>query len=152
VEIALSLNLPRDAESVPLARHIVRNALAEVGVTEDCTHDVELALSEACTNVLLHAGPGDEYDVRLHIDDRRCELRIVDVGQGFDAAGPWRVGSDHEAERGRGIGVMSALVDKVRFDSKPAAGTVVHLQKRLAYLDDSFGGRRLNETATPAAG
>jgi hypothetical protein len=47
---------------------------------------------------------------------------------------------------------MRALVDKVQFDSKAAAGTVVHLQKRLAYLDDSFGGRRLNETATPAEG
>ena len=152
MEIALSLNLPRDADSVPLARHIVRNALAEVGVTEDCTHDVELALSEACTNVLLHSGPGDEYDVRLVIDDERCELRIVDVGLGFDAASPRRVGGDHERERGRGIGVMRALVDKVQFDSKAAAGTVVHLQKRLAYLDDSFGGRRLNETATPAEG
>ncbi len=143
MEIALSLSLPRDAESIPVARHFVRNALAEVGVTEDCTHDVELALSEACTNVLLHAGPGDEYDVRLEIDDKRCELRIVDIGQGFDAATPRRRVDDHEAERGRGLGLMRALVDKVQFVSKPAAGTVVQLQKTLAYQEDSFGGRRL---------
>jgi serine/threonine-protein kinase RsbW len=144
MEIAVSLTLPRDAESIPVARHLVRNALAEVGVTEDCTHDVELALSEACTNVLLHAGPGDEYDVRLEIDQQRCELRIIDVGQGFDAAMPRR--ADGEAERGRGLGVMSALVDKVRFVSRPAAGTVVQLQKALDYLDDSFGGR-LNQVS-----
>ncbi|SRR6266545_698708 len=143
MEIALSLSLPRDAESIPVARHFVRNALAEVGVTEDCTHDVELALSEACTNVLLHAGPGDEYDVRVEIDQRRCELRIVDVGKGFDAATPRRVG-DRDAERGRGLGLMTALVDKVQFVSKPAAGTVVRLQKNLNYRGDSFGGR-LNE-------
>jgi serine/threonine-protein kinase RsbW len=144
MEIALSLSLPRDAESIPVARHFVRNALAEVGVTEDCTHDVELALSEACTNVLLHAGPGDEYDVRLELDQRRCELRVIDVGQGFDATGQRRDRADEE-ERGRGLGLMSALVDKVEFVSKPAAGTVVHLQKRLDYDDDSFGGRRLAE-------
>jgi serine/threonine-protein kinase RsbW len=143
MEIALSLSLPRDAESIPVARHVVRNALAEVGVTEDCTHDIELALSEACTNVLLHAGPGDEYDVRVEIDQQRCELRIVDVGQGFDAATPKRV-HDHEAERGRGLGLMTALVDRVQFVSKPAAGTVVRLQKILDYRGDSFGGR-LNE-------
>jgi serine/threonine-protein kinase RsbW len=141
VEITLSLSLPRDAESIPVVRHFVRNALAEVGVTEDCTHDVELALSEACTNVLLHAGPGDQYDVRLDIDKQRCELRVVDVGQGFDAASRRRRDGDHEAERGRGLGLMSALVDKVEFVSKPAAGTVVHLQKALDYRDDSFGGR-----------
>jgi serine/threonine-protein kinase RsbW len=140
VEIALSLSLPRDSESVPVARHIVGKALAEVGVTEDCAHDVELALSEACTNVLLHAGPGDEYDVRLEIDDHSCELRVVDIGQGFDAASPRRVEvPEHEAERGRGLGVMSALVDQVQFVSKPAAGTVVHLQKTLAYRDDPSG-------------
>ena len=69
VEILLSLSLPRDADSVPVARHIVRRALAEVGVTDDCTHDVELALSEACSNVLLHSGPGREYDVRLELDE-----------------------------------------------------------------------------------
>jgi serine/threonine-protein kinase RsbW len=149
VEIALSLSLPRDSESVPVARHIVRKALAEIGVTEDCTNDVELALSEACTNVLLHAGPGDEYDVRLQIDDQSCELRIVDVGQGFDPATPRRLEDpDHEAERGRGLRLMRALVDKVQFASRPAAGTVVQLQKTLAYRDDSLGGRRLNEPAS----
>ena len=144
MEIALSLRLPREAESIPVARHFVRNALAEVGVTEDCTHAVELALSEACTNVLLHAGPGDEYEVRVEIDQQRCELRVIDVGQGFDAARQQRDRDDVE-ERGRGLGLMSALVDKVQFVSKPAAGTVVHLQKRLDYEDDSFGGRRLGE-------
>ena len=143
MEILLSLSLPRDADSVPVARHIVRRALAEVGVTDECTHDVELALSEACSNVLLHSGPGQEYDVRLELDERCCELRIVDVGPGFDASP--RLDHDPQAERGRGLGVMNALVDKVRFVSKPAAGTIVHLQKRLAYLDDSLGGRALGE-------
>jgi serine/threonine-protein kinase RsbW len=143
VEILLSLSLPRDVDSVPVARHIVRHALAEVGVTDDCTHDVELALSEACSNVLLHSGPGEEYDVRLELDERCCELRVVDVGQGFEPG--QRADQDPQAERGRGLGVMSALVDRVRFVSRPTAGTVVHLQKRLAYLDDSFGGRQLGE-------
>ena len=145
MEILLSLSLPRDADSVAVARHIVRHALAEVGVTDDCTHDVELALGEACSNVLLHSGPGEEYDVRLELDERRCELRVVDVGRGFEANGQQHADQDPQAERGRGLGVMSALVDKVQFVTRPAAGTVVHLQKRLAYLDDSFGGRQLSE-------
>jgi anti-sigma regulatory factor (Ser/Thr protein kinase) len=55
-----------------------------------------------------------------------------------------RRGGEHEAERGRGLGLMTALVDKVQFVSKPAAGTVVRLQKTLDYRGDSFGGR-LNE-------
>jgi serine/threonine-protein kinase RsbW len=148
VEISLSLNLPRDEETIPVARHIVRKALAEVGVEHDCTFDVELALSEACTNVLLHAGPGEAYEVRLQIDERSCELRVVDVGRGFDVAGaPAQRGGVEEG--GRGLGLMVALVDKVQFASKPEAGTVVSLQKSLVYREDSIGGRRLRNAQAP---
>jgi serine/threonine-protein kinase RsbW len=56
MELSLALTLPRDEQTVPVARHIVRNAMDQVGVEETCVYDVELALSEACTNVLLHSG------------------------------------------------------------------------------------------------
>ena len=84
MEISLALTLPRDEQTVPVARHIVRNAMEQVGVAEACIYDVELALSEACTNVLLHSGPGDQYVVRLDMGDRIGRIRVVDVGHGFD--------------------------------------------------------------------
>jgi serine/threonine-protein kinase RsbW len=59
MEITLGLTLPRDELTVPVARHVVRTALDRVGVDGACVHDVVVALSEACTNVLLHAGPGE---------------------------------------------------------------------------------------------
>jgi serine/threonine-protein kinase RsbW len=147
VEIALSLSLPRDEESIPVARHIVRNALAEVGVEADCTYDVELALSEACTNVLLHAGPGDAYEVRLQIEQETCELRVVDLGGGFDGQGP-RPDREGAEEGGRGLGLMIALVDKVHFASRPEAGTVVRLEKALVYRGDYLDGRDRQESDT----
>ncbi len=33
---------------------------------------------------------------------------------------------------------MRALVDSVKFISKPEAGTIVHLEKKLTFDDDSF--------------
>ena len=62
MELSLVLCLPRDEKTVQVARHIVRHAMREVGVAAECVSDVEVALSEACTNVLVHSGPGDEYD------------------------------------------------------------------------------------------
>ena len=59
MELSLALTLPRDEQTVPVARHVVRNAMDQVGVDETCVYDIELALSEASTNVLFHAGPGD---------------------------------------------------------------------------------------------
>jgi serine/threonine-protein kinase RsbW len=141
VEISLSLSLPRDEQSIPVARHIVRHAMVEVGVDHACASDVEVALSEACTNVLRHSGPGDEYDVRLDLADEVCSIRVVDVGGGFDAGRPHEARAALDAEQGRGLGLMQALVDKVRFVSRSEAGTVVHLEKNLSYSDASLLGR-----------
>src|SRR5437764_8282768 len=85
VEIHLTLCLPRDELSIQVARHICRSSLAEVGVERECSSDIEIALTEACTNVLDHSGPGDEYEVQLAIDDNLCTIRVVDAGRGFDA-------------------------------------------------------------------
>ena len=138
MQITLSLNLPRDEMSIPVARHIVKAALENVGVDEEYVHDVEVALSEACGNVLRHSGPGDEYEVNVELTGRTCTIRVIDTGRGFDFATLVDGETDLQAERGRGVNLMHALVDRVKFISKPEAGTVVHLEKDLAYADNSL--------------
>ena len=133
MELSLALTLPRDKQTVPVARHIVRNAMEQVGVEETCVDDVELALSEACTNVLLHSGPGDQFVVRLDLEDRLGVLRVIDVGHGFDSAKVRDTDNLVEAERGRGLGVMQAVVDRVDLTSRPEVGTIVTLEKVLTY-------------------
>jgi serine/threonine-protein kinase RsbW len=143
MELTLALTLPRDEQTVPVARHIVRNAMEQVGVETTCVDDVELALSEACTNVLLHSGPGDQYVVRLDMEDRMGRIRVVDVGHGFDSARLQAKDALPEAERGRGLGLMHALVDRVQFTTRPEDGTIVTLEKALTFRDDTLvGGRR----------
>ena len=143
MELSLALTLPRDEQTVPVARHVVRNAMDQVGVEETCVYDVELALSEACTNVLLHSGPGDQYVVRLDLGDRLGMIRVIDVGHGFDSA---RLqAEDHlpQDERGRGLGLMQALVDRVDLISRSEAGTIVTLEKALTYREEALlVGRR----------
>ena len=137
MELSLALTLPRDQQTVPVARHIVRNAMAQVGVEEACVYDVELALSEACTNVLLHSGPGDQYIVRLDLEDRRGMIRVIDVGRGFDSVKLQAENPLLDAEQGRGLGLMQALVDRVDLSTRPERGTIVTLEKVLAYADDA---------------
>src|SRR4029453_16067274 len=113
------------------------------GVAEVCVYDVELALSEACTNVLLHSGPGDQFVVRLDLEDRRGLIRVIDVGHGFDSTKLQSEDPALEAERGRGLGLMQALVDRVDFTSRSEAGTVVTLQKVLPHPHErALAGRR----------
>jgi serine/threonine-protein kinase RsbW len=140
VQLELALSLPRDGRSVPVARHVVRAGLRTSGVDEDCVHDIEVALSEACTNVLEHGDPAAEYELRLHLDQDRCVLRIVEVGRGlastFEQALPSGAPED-EVEHGRGLLLMRALVDRVGFRplSGSGSGSVLSLEKRLTYAD-----------------
>jgi serine/threonine-protein kinase RsbW len=143
MELSLALTLPRDEQTVPVARHIVRNAMDQVGVDETCVYDVELALSEACTNVLLHSGPGDQYVVRLDLEDRLGMIRVIDVGHGFDSARLQAENPLPQDERGRGLGLMQALVDRVDLTLRSEAGTIVTLEKGLTYRDEALlAGRR----------
>ena len=146
VQIILALALPRDEETIPVSRHIAVNAMKEIGVVEDCMHDIAVALTEACTNVLRHSGPGDEFEVSLEVDEDQCVIRVVDTGRGFDSASLGFEHADTSAEQGRGIQLMRALVDSVKFISKPEAGTIVHLEKTLSFEEGSFVSRRRTTT------
>jgi serine/threonine-protein kinase RsbW len=143
--VMLAVRLPRDELSVPVIRRLVGDALKHIGVLDSIRADIELALTEACTNVLDHSGPGDAYDVTVTIGPGRCELRIIDIGHGFDHA---TVARSHDsdldvtAEQGRGLGLMHALVDQIELISEPETGTLVRLVKQLAF-DEETAARRL---------
>lgn len=139
--------LPQDAETVGVVRTVVRNALCSFGVLDECIDDICLALSEACTNVVDHAVPGDEYEVRLEVDERECALSVRNTGHGFDAGALRGVMPDPSSPRGRGVAIMRAVMDRVDFSSEPEADTIVHLVKELVTEPDSLLYRLRNKKA-----
>lgn len=137
MEIRFTLSLPRDALSVPVVRRVLNSSMTTLGVAEDCLTDIEIALTEACTNVLDHAAQGDEYEVVAGLDDTRCVIEVIDTGRGFDAERLGHAEADPTAEEGRGIQLIRALVDRVHFRSRAENGTIVHLEKELQYVSGS---------------
>jgi anti-sigma regulatory factor (Ser/Thr protein kinase) len=137
MRLELAVALPHERRSVPIARHIIRAAMANLGVNASCVYDIEVALSEACTNVVQHADISEKYEVRLNVDDDRCVLRIVDVGESSDKLRIPDAPPDGEVEYGRGLLLMRALVDTVGFAWFKEQGTVVSLEKQLVYGEAS---------------
>ena len=139
MEIQYSLRLPRDAVTVPLVRTICRDAMNRLGVTLDCQGDVALALTEACANVIQHAG-GDEneYEVQIEFAGAICHIRVRDKGRGIDLRDSARTETILDQASGRGIVLMRLMVDRIAFESEPEDGTIVHLQKRLELEDDAL--------------
>ena len=130
--------LPQEAETVGVIRSVVRNTLCSFGVTEECIDDICLALSEACTNVIDHAVPGDEYEVRVQVDQHDCAISVKNTGPGFDARALRGVMPDPSVPRGRGVAIMRGVVDEVDLRSEPEAGTIVRLVKTLTTEPESL--------------
>jgi serine/threonine-protein kinase RsbW len=140
MDLRFSVRLPRDRASVPIVRRVCRSALRDLGVSEGCIDDIVLALTEACTNVLKHAkGGSGEYQVDFEIDESQCNVSVADAGVGFEYGSSRHQAPYPVAESGRGLHLMSVLVDDLKFMSKPGVdGTVVHLSKALDLTDRSL--------------
>jgi serine/threonine-protein kinase RsbW len=138
VEIDFVLCLPSEGSSVPIVRHICGDALRTLGVEDECIDAIELAVTEACTNVLDHAsGRQEEYEVTFSLEDDKVVIKVTDEGHGFDHVSP-RPDTLPSDESGRGILLMTALVDDLRFVSKQDEGTIVHLEKMLELKEGSI--------------
>ncbi len=147
--ITFNLRLPRDEASVPVVRHLCRDALVELGVEDHCVSDVELAVTEACTNVVRHAaGTHDVYEVAVQVDPSICSIKVTDLGIGVVDGDLSRQAANHE-EGGRGIFLMRHLVDDLEFISKPEQGTLVRLEKHLSFIQGAIGAR-LAASLSPA--
>ena len=141
----LSLNLPRESGSVPVVRRLAAQALHAFGVDDDDIFDVQLAISEACANVIDHAADTDTYEVMVELAAHRCAITVVDQGGGFDATSV-PPEAQLSAEAGRGVALMRALVDNLAFRSEPQVGAVVHMVKSLQYDASHPLWRRSPET------
>ena len=133
MRIQLALTLPREEISVPLTRHVVSAALLTAGVEPTCVHEVEVALSEACTNAVKHAVEGISYEVMVGISDEQVAIDVVDSGSGFGQRHV-STGHDHWAENGRGVALINALSDLAIFDSVEGEGGSVHMTKALRWV------------------
>src|SRR5260370_540007 len=86
VDVRFCLVFPRETISVPVVRRVLGDTLNKLGVDEESVADLLLAVTEACTNVLRHSGPGRRYEVVATVGRNRCVLDVVDTGRGFDPA------------------------------------------------------------------
>ena len=84
------------------------------GLAADATFDLKLAATEALTNAIKGAPRDHVVDVAIEGRDRAVEVEVTHRGRFRPAFG---IESALEADGGRGIPLMLALVDEVGFAS-----------------------------------
>jgi serine/threonine-protein kinase RsbW len=158
VDVNWTLLLPREAQSVGKARRMLHDSAALAGMDPDVMFDLGLALTEACANVIEHAGQADGgcgedraadglrpegYWVAAGISAERCWIDVIDNGVGFaprrlteHAVVPQRAASApvpvaETPEGGRGLLLIEALCDRVDIRNHPARGAMIHFERDL---------------------
>ena len=132
MRMSVRLNLPREVDSVPAVRRLLRCALAILHVDRQSGADLEIALTEACANVVKHAAGADNFEVHLNVADDHCAIDVLDNGTGFDPNSAAVRSPAAESERGRGLYLIKALSDNVRMHSTPRSGSLIHFEKSFA--------------------
>lgn len=131
-----SLRLPSQTDNLELIRNFVAGVAKKVGFDAEDVNKVELAIDEACTNVIEHAYENDEsqdIDVAIQINYDKFSIVVTDKGKTFspkDISMPdmgrylaeLRVG-------GLGIYLMKTLMDEVEYHSEPGVGNEVRMVK-----------------------
>ena len=133
LNLKLSVTLLADRNAVdPVVRSIME-IVREMKCAPGREDDIELALTEALANAVVHGAKNDsskiiECDVAC--DEERGILIVVrDPGTGFDPAkiaNPCE-GQNIYANHGRGIYLINQLMDEVQFHKN---GTEIHMLKR----------------------
>jgi anti-sigma regulatory factor (Ser/Thr protein kinase) len=80
----LVLSLPARAENVAVVRHAFGGLGEALDVPEQLLSDIKLAVTEACTNVVIHAYPDGEgpMEVRAVLLDDGLSVVVRDEGRG----------------------------------------------------------------------
>lgn len=130
--MSVRLNLPREVDSVPAVRRLLRCALSVLRVDRQAGADLEIALTEACANVVKHASGAENFEVHLDVGQDRCSIDVVDEGDGFDPSASTATSPSADSERGRGLFLIKALGENVRMQSSPRSGSLIHFEKSFA--------------------
>ena len=80
----IELTLPARAENVAVVRHAFGGLGDALDVDDQVLADVKLAVTEACTNVVIHAYPDGEgpMEVRAVLGEDELSIVVCDRGRG----------------------------------------------------------------------
>jgi serine/threonine-protein kinase RsbW len=127
---------PGRFESLVDIRKFVYQAASEAGFDEKDIYAVELAVDEACSNIIEHAyGGEDKGDIECTCNDLNGGLEIVirDEGQPFDptAVSPpdFSVSLSELKPRGAGLFLIQNVMDDVNFKFSKTHGNEIRMVK-----------------------
>jgi serine/threonine-protein kinase RsbW len=138
IENTFTLDVPSTTQNLALIREFVTRVAAQAGMSEVEVGQLELAVDEACANVIEHAYGDDKTKqvmIRAVFDDDTLRIHVIDTGQGFDPTQvPQQDVKDLIAKRktgGLGMRLIKTLMDEVHYEIEPGKKNELRMVKKL---------------------
>ncbi len=133
------LRIPAEARWIALGRLVLSGLCHEREVDEEVIADLKLAVTEACSNSVRHAYPGEgpgAVCVRFEVADHHISIEVADEGQGLrqePSAQPARTRRPEDLQEDEmGLAIITALVDELEIGPGEAGrGTRIRFRKNL---------------------
>lgn len=130
--------LPAKSGNESFARASVAAFCANAAPTVEEINDIKTAVSEAVTNVIVHAYPEVNGEMMIDVtlyDDKVVEITVTDEGQGIqnyeEARKPFFTTKSEEEHSGMGFTIMEAFTDEMEVMTVPGRGTTVKMRKKI---------------------
>jgi anti-sigma regulatory factor (Ser/Thr protein kinase) len=122
----LVLSLPARAENVAVVRHAFGGLGEAIPVSEQLLSDIKLAVTEACTNVVIHAYPDTEgpMEVRAVLGEHELSIVVRDEGRGV-------VPRADSPGLGLGLPLIATLTESLELGTGEDAATEVRMTFRI---------------------
>jgi serine/threonine-protein kinase RsbW len=138
IERKFKLQVPSSTENLALIREFVTTVGKQAKMSDEDVAKLELAVDEACANVIEHAYGHDiskEVDVRAVFDEDEVRISVIDSGRGFD---PAKVDVDtveqlvaKRKSGGLGFRLIKSLMDDVSYEIAPGQKNELHMTKKI---------------------
>lgn len=138
-ESSFTLRVQSSTENLSLIREFVAKVGLQAGMSDIDISKIELAVDEACANVIEHAYGNDksqEVLVRANVDEEKITFHIIDTGIGFD---PTQVKQEEleqliEKRRSGGLGMrlIKTLMDEIQYEIIPGQKNELRMVKKLS--------------------
>lgn len=137
-ESSFTLRVQSSTENLSLIREFVAKVGLQAGMSDIDISKIELAVDEACANVIEHAYGHDaskEVTVSANFDGDSITFEIVDTGRGFD---PSQIKQEElesliakRKDGGLGMRLIKTLMDEVQYEMIPGLKNELRMTKRI---------------------
>jgi len=128
------LVVPGKPEYICAVRLAISSLANNAGFDIEAIEDIKVAVSEACTNIIMHGHNNKEmeyleYEVRCEIFNNKLSISVEDEGKGYDLKNYKEPDLTAENTGGLGLFIIRTLMDEVVVESETGVGTHIKMVK-----------------------